>query len=153
MGQSSSQDGHQATPSTPKYTKTIKNTMFFTTFATWPICKNTSKIVPKSAQDAPSWAALRYRGANMHQLGPFLLQLGVNLTHLGRILATIFGEILAQNHERRPQSTPSRSKTLPNHDFGRFSARRIMIFMHYSYVFWPILAYVFSVLDNHLAQK
>ena len=56
----------------------------------------------------------------MVQLGPFLLQLGAILTHLGRILAPIFGEILAQNQERRSKSAPSRPKTPQNHNFDDF---------------------------------
>ena len=92
--------------------------MFFITFVTWPISKNRAQIGLKSIQGASSWAPLRYLGANMFQLGPFLLQLGANLSNLGRILATIFGAILVQNQERRLKSTPSRSKTLQNHDFN-----------------------------------
>ena len=59
--------------------------------------------------------------ANMGQLGPLLLQLSAHLTHLGRTLATIFGENLTHISPKTPQAAPNLLQDPPDLDFGRFS--------------------------------
>ena len=52
----------------------------------------------------------------MGQLEPLLLQLSARLIHLGLILATIFGETLAQISPKTPKATQRDPQTLILHD-------------------------------------
>ena len=70
MVQNSSQDAHQATPSTPKYTKTIKTQRFSLLLLPGPYAKIAPKSTPNRPQIDPRGAILGTIAPSCRQHGP-----------------------------------------------------------------------------------